>query len=155
MTIATTLVKYLAQNGISYDVLPHRHTDTSLNSAHAASVPAEQVAKSVIFEDEQGYLMAVIPATRHVKIREVNKLTHRKLGLATEAELSNLFGDCETGAIPALGPAYGLTTIVDSSLSKCPDIYFEAGDHEDMIHIKGSAFRRLMKETTQGSICIH
>lgn len=155
MTMATTLVKFLAQKGIAYDILPHRYTDTSLNSAHTAGVPGNQVAKSVVLEDDQGYLLAVIPATQHVKIRELNKLLHRNMGLATEAELRELFNDCQLGAIPPFGQAYGLSTVVDASLDHCPDVYFEAGDHEELIHLKGDAFRRLMKDTPHASICVH
>lgn len=153
MTMARTLQQYLARRGIAYDVLPHRHTDTSINSAHSAHIPAERLAKPVILEDENGYLMAVIPANRHVQIGRLNRLLNRRMGLATEAELPALFSDCEPGAVPPLGDAYGIATIVDESLAACPDIYLEAGDHEDLIHLKGSAFKRLMDHSPHGRIC--
>jgi len=155
MTMATTLAQFLAQQGIDYDILPHRYTDTSLNSAQTAGIPANQMVKSVVLEDQLGYLMAVVPATEHVKIRELNKLLHRNVGLATEAELRELFSDCQLGAIPPVGQAYGLTTVVDNSLDQCQDIYFEAGDHEELIHIKGDDFRQLMKDAPHAPICMH
>ena len=133
MTMARTLQTYLAHKGIAYDILPHRHTDTSINSANTAHIPAEQLAKSVILEDENGYVMAVIPADRHVRIGRLNQLLNRRMGLATEAELPPLFADCDPGAVPPLGDAYGIATVVDESLDDCPDIYLEAGDHEDLI----------------------
>ncbi len=152
MAMSLTLQKYLANRGIAYDLLPHRHTDTSLNSATTAHIPADKLAKPVILEDEDGYLMAVIPANRHVKISKLNHRLNRKMGLATEAELKELFSDCELGAIPPVGEAYGITTVIDESLETCPDIYFEAGDHEDLIHLKGTAFRKLMKHSQHGRI---
>lgn len=155
MEMANTLVKYLAQNGIAYDRLPHRYTATSLNSAHTAGIPEKQMAKPVILEDDQGYIMAVVPASRHVKIRELNMLLNRNMGLATESELEQLFKDCDLGAIPPVGHAYGMRTIVDNSLDECSDIYFEAGNHEELIHVKGEAFRRLMKNSQHASICMH
>jgi Ala-tRNA(Pro) deacylase len=42
---------------------------------------------------------------------------------------------------------------VDDSLSSCPDIYLEAGDHEDFVHLKGVSFRRLMRRAHHGHIC--
>jgi len=153
MTMARTLQTYLAHKGIAYDILPHRHTDTSINSANTAHIPAEQLAKSVILEDENGYVMAVIPADRHVRIGRLNQLLNRRMGLATEAELPPLFADCDPGAVPPLGDAYGIATVVDESLDDCPDIYLEAGDHEDLIHLKGTAFRRLMRGSQHARIC--
>ena len=153
MTMSPTLKKYLATQGIAYDIVPHRPTSTSINAASSAHVPANMVAKSVILEDESGYLMAVIPANQHVKIGKLNKLVGRHMGLATEDELRSLFSDCELGAIPPVGAAYGIETIVDDELSGCPDVYLEAGDHEDFIHLKGVSFRALMKNAQHASIC--
>jgi len=155
MAMALTLQKYLAQNGIAYEILPHAYTATSMNTASAAKVPSDKLAKPVILEDERGYVMAVIPANRHVKIGELRQLLKRNMGLATESELRQLFPDCDLGAVPPIGQAYGVDTVVDDSLIKASDIYFEAGDHEDVIHIKGAAFRRLMKDAQHGSLCMH
>ena len=155
MAMASTLVKYLAQNGIAYDIVPHRYTLSSLHTAHAAKVSADKVAKPVIFEDETGYLMAVVPATQRVKIGELNHVLNRHMGLATEAELPPLFSDCDLGATPPIGQAYGMETVVDDSLTQCSDVYFEAGDHQELIHVKGSAFRKLMKNSQHATICVH
>lgn len=153
MAISRTLQTYLAHKGIAYDILPHRHTDTSVNSANSAHIPPDRLAKSVILEDENGYVMAVIPANRHVRIGRLNRVLNRRMGLATEAELSPLFNDCDPGAVPPLGDAFGIATVVDESLDECPDVYLEAGDHEDLIHLKGTAFRRLMRGSQHARIC--
>jgi hypothetical protein len=39
MEMAITLIRYLAQHGVAYDRITHRHTDSSINSAHAAPFP--------------------------------------------------------------------------------------------------------------------
>lgn len=153
MAIALTLQKYLAENGISYDILTHSHTASSMNSAASAHIPAEKLAKSVILEDNYGYLMAIIPATEHVKMSKVDHALDRRMGMVSESDLSFLFSDCELGAIPAIGEAYEMETIVDDKLSDCADIYLEAGDHEELIHMKGSSFRQLMKDSQHAVIC--
>ena len=56
------------------------------------------------------------------------------------------------GAIPAIGEAYGLETIVDDSLTVCPDVYIDAGDHEDFVHMKGVSFRKLMQHAEHAII---
>jgi len=66
------------------------------------------------------------------------------LKLAEEDDLTSLFTDCETGAVPALSEAYGLRVIWDDQLKHASDIYIEAGDHENLIHLRGSDFQKLM-----------
>lgn len=150
MAIAITLEEYLDKSGIEYDVLPHAHTETSLDTAHKTHIPPEQVAKSVILEDEDGYLMAVIPASHHIELGQLSRQLERRLGLATEDELSNLFDDCDLGAVPPIGEAYHMEVVMDDSLEKCPDVYFEAGDHIDLIHVRGPAFLQLMQNARHG-----
>lgn len=150
MAIAITLQQYLDQSGVEYEVLPHSHTQTSLDTAHASHIPAEHIAKSVILEDENGYLMAVIPASHHIDLGKLSRQMERRLGLATEDELPGLFNDCEIGAIPPIGDAYQMEVVMDDSLEKCPDVYFEAGDHTDLIHVRSAAFLELMQNARHG-----
>lgn len=74
-------------------------------------------------------MLAVVPSTHHLALSELGEaLQRRPLRLARENELGNLFPDCELGALPALGGAYGIPTIVERELDAQPDVYFEAGD---------------------------
>ena len=155
MEIATTLVLHLAKLGIAYDVVKHDYSSSSLHSAHAAHIPASNLVKSVVLEDDQGYVMALVPANRSVKINEVNMVYNRRMGLATEPELDRIFADCDQGAIPPVGDAYGMSTIVDQNLDECDDLYIEAGTHRDLLHISGGAFRKLMEHSQHASICVH
>ncbi len=150
--IATRLKWYLDAHGICYEVVHHEHVETSLESAHAAHVPGGRVAKCVLLEDERGYLLAILPASCRLELARVRKQLQRRLEFASEAELGLLFGDCELGAVPPLGAAYGIPTLIDDSLLRMPDVYFEAGDHEDLVHLSGSAFRALLANAQHGRI---
>ena len=149
MSIASTVSDYLAEHDVAYDVLTHPHTASSGETAEASHVPGNRLAKSVILGDEQGYLMVVLPSNRQVDLGELHRQLNRNLGLATERELGSLFADCETGALPAMGPAYGLETVVDDLLAEQPDIYFEAGDHEQLIHVSAETFQLLLGDRIQ------
>lgn len=152
MTMSATVQNYLNQQGIPYELVPHPHTETSMDAASASHLPAAKIAKPVILEDDDGYLMAVVPAHHHVQIRKVNELLNRNMGLATEQEIKTLFTDCAVGAIPPIGQAYGLETIFDECLGECPDLYLEAGDHEDFIHLKSDDYLRLMSQAPHANI---
>ena len=153
MTIARRLQWYLEQSGVPYDILPHRYAATSLGSAREAHVPAERLAKPVLLEDERGYLMAIVPAHRQVDLDALSRRLHREFELASEDEVDGLFHDCEAGAMPPLGEPYHVPVMYDDALATEPEVYFEAGDHADLVHVHGSDFVALLAKARHGSIC--
>ena len=146
MAIAITLKSYLEKHHVDYDMVKHVRSDSALESAHSAQVPSHQVAKAVVLEDENGYIVSVLPSTNRLDMDWVNETLGRDLVMAHEDELQNLFQDCEPGAVPALSNAYGLDVIWDDQLKTVSEIYIEAGDHENLIHMHGDSFCELMKE---------
>ncbi len=144
MTIARRVADYLTEQDADFDVVSHPHSATSMESAQLAHVPGDRIAKSVVLEDDRGYLLAVLPASCKVDLGELHRQTNRNLGLATEYELGALFEDCEPGAVPPFGNVYEMDTIIDDSLAEQSDIYFEAGDHEQLIHVSAETFEMLM-----------
>ena len=150
MAMAISVRRYLEDADIDYAVQRHSRTETSCRTVEKAGISGDRFAKSVILEDEQGYLMAVVPATHHVQLGKLSRQLGRHLGLATEDELRTLFCDCEPGAVPPLGEAYQMAVIMDDSLATCPDVYFEAGDHTDLIHVGREDFRKLMRRARHG-----
>ena len=100
MRMAATLQRSLASAHARFDLVPHPHSATSLESARVANIPAERLAKTVILDDRQGhFLMAVVPASRHLDVGKVRK-DARLWQLTHEADLARLFKDCELGAVP-------------------------------------------------------
>jgi len=152
MAIASSVEAYLGRSGVRYELIGHARTGNSCYSAHAAHVPGSQFAKCVMLEDDRGYLMAILPATRKVDLGALRQRLGRPLGLATENELAGLFLDCEQGAIPPLGGAYGIDAILDQPLVESSDVYFEAGDHRELVHVSGSDFLTLMGDAPRGRI---
>jgi Ala-tRNA(Pro) deacylase len=152
MGIASTVRDYLDEAGVHYDLVHHPYTPNSKRAADAASVPPDHLAKPVMLEDEKGYLMAVVPASRRVELSSLERQLGRRLVLATERELLDLFSDCSKGAVPAIGQAYGVDVIWDDCLASCPDVYFEAGDHTDLVHMSGKEFTFLMGRKPHGRI---
>ena len=155
MAIAITLKEYLENHNVNYEVIQHRRTDSTLETCEVAHIPGDRMAKSVLFGDDQSYLMAVIPATHRVQLEHLDELTGRHLLLIEEIELVDAFADCEPGSVPATGKAYGIETLVDEHLLEQPEIFFEAGDHTQLIHVSGQQFRELVGETTVEEISRH
>jgi len=167
MAIAETVQSFLAQ------LVSHPHTGSSHETAEAAHVSEDHIAKAVIVKDTDGYAMVVVPASNWVEVEHLRKELNRDFHLATEDELAKLFSDCEPGAAPdfhlatedelaklfsdcepgaapPLGPAYGIETFLDEALTSLANIYFESGDHEQLVHTAGDDFRTLLGGVRHG-----
>jgi len=155
MTIAATVQRYLADCDIDYEVVEHARTMSSSRTAEVGHVSGDRLAKAVVLKSEGGFTMAVLPASCHLRLGEIQDYLDRLVGLATEKEVGQLFDDCELGAIPPFGKPYGMDMIVDDSLNEQPDVYFEAGDHMSLIHVNAMAFQRLTADARHGRFSRH
>ena len=155
MAISMTLAEYLNNAGISYDLVAHPFTHSSLDSAESAHIPGDKLAKCVVLEDNEGYLLAVIPSTHRLDLDSLQRYLGRKMNLVSEMRLTQLFHDCEFGAIPPIGKAFGYETLLDNSLLECDDVYFEAGDHTDLVHLTGNQFKSLMGDAEAARVSHH
>lgn len=145
MPVAKTVVNYLDQRAIPYGVVRHARTPSTRDTAASSRLPPDTIAKAVVLSDGNGYVMAVLPASRYLNIHTLSRKLKRDLRLVDEQGLQRMFRDCAVGAIPPLGPAYGMTTVVDDQLVGQPRVYFEAGDHEALISVTGEEFIALLR----------
>lgn len=144
MAIAPLVEDYLSRHGAKYDVVAHPRSHSSTETAELAHVPGDRLVKCVVLEDDDGMLLAVLPSTLSVHIGQLSTQTQRRLRLADERDLQGIFSDCSLGAIPPLGPAYGVRIILDDSLEAQQEVYFEAGDHEHLVHMTADQFMALV-----------
>jgi len=150
MALAGTLANRLNDRHSPYDLLHHPYTLSSMATAEAAHVPGDRLAKTLLLEDDRGYVAVVIPASHHLQLSALCEQTGRQLVLAHEDEIREIFKDCELGAIPPVAMAYGMQTYLDDTLLKHPDVYFEAGNHQDLVHMNTDAFLDLMGDAEIG-----
>jgi Ala-tRNA(Pro) deacylase len=150
MTMSLTLEEFLNQHNASYDLIPHPHTGSSMETAEEAHVPGMRLAKAVVIKDDDRYLMVVVPSAEHVDMTVLRQQFGHAVVLASEAELADLFPDCEVGAVPPFGAAWGVDTFVDETLLAESEVFFEAGDHEALVRVTGDQFERLLEDAERG-----
>lgn len=155
MAMAITMREFLKNQDVDFEELQHPRAVTASRIAEQSHVSGEQLAKAVLIKGDSGYRVLVIPSTCWVDLSELSHQFHERLGLATEEEIRDLFGDCEPGALTPLGQAYGLRVCYDETLASQPDIYFDAGDHETLVHMANREFRRLMATAEHGRFSRH
>jgi Ala-tRNA(Pro) deacylase len=154
MSISSRLSTYLERHGARYEIHAHEPSHNSAETAHRAHVLPHQLAKSVVLEDDTGCVMAVVPADKVVKLGQVSRLLGRKeLRLADEDRIAALFDDCDRGAVPPVGMAWGIETVVDDELEANDVVYLESGDHQCLLRMPHEQFHALMSDARHGSFC--
>lgn len=152
MSIAATVESCLERYRLPYAIISHPRAVSSRETAAAAAVAPDQIAKAVVLCDARDFLMVVLPSHRHVPLRRLSQRLGRNLRLADDDELAALFGDCEAGAVPPLGPHYGLETLVDEALFRQPHVCFVAGGHHGLLCVAQDAFRTLMQGARRAAV---
>jgi Ala-tRNA(Pro) deacylase len=155
MTTTSTLQSYLRKNGVKPQTVTHPKTLSASRTAQACHVSGDCVAKGVLVKDAEGYLLAVIPASHHLEMERLSRLTGRALRLADEEEVADVFPDCALGAVPPLGAPYGLDCVVDDSLARQPEAFLEGGDHATLLQVTAAEFARLTRDARHGAFSRH
>ena len=157
MAISKQLQQYLKQHDVSYKLIRHPHSASSMDSAEKAHVPGDSLAKGIVVKQDGEYLLVVLPSDYYVELDSLQKLLGKEVEMAEEAELADLLPDCELGAIPATGNVFGIKTMWDpnTSLGKEEHVYFESGDHEHLVKVSGKQFHELMAQAERGEFSHH
>lgn len=148
MSVTKRLKDYLDENGVRYEVIEHRPTESAPATAEALHIPGKTVAKVVMIKDGADDVMAVLPANLKVDVLRMQEVVSRhwnhRVRLATESEFAKLFPDCEVGMMPPFGNLYGLDVVVDSSLTEDDEIVFPAGNSKESIRMSYDDYERLV-----------
>ena len=134
---AEALTSVLDDRNVSYEVLPHRHTESALAEAEALGVAPNDVAKTLVVKLPEGYVRVVVPASARVdmrKVREIHGGGKHKVHLATEEDLRRDYPEFELGAVPPVGGRSD-PVIVDPKIAERESVVIEAGSHEESLRI--------------------
>jgi Ala-tRNA(Pro) deacylase len=154
MAIPFHLHTFLEEHGVTFDIFEHGHSRTSAETARRASINAHQLAKPVLLEDDAGFVMAVVPADREVMLGRLCRMLNRRgLHLADERRIAAVFEGCDRGAMPPVGMAWGVETVVDDEVEANEVVYLEVGDHAQLLRMTGRQFHALMENARHGRFC--
>jgi Ala-tRNA(Pro) deacylase len=128
---------------------------TSSRTAEACHVSGDCLAKAVVLRRNGSYMLAVLPASHHLRLSDLRARLGDDIDMANEHEVNRLFADCAHGAVPAVGACYGLNVIIDDSIDKQSDIYIEAGDHQTLLHLDHAQFSQVNANALHGRFSAH
>jgi Ala-tRNA(Pro) deacylase len=133
----TDLTRILDDAEVSYEVLPHAHTETALAEAKALGVSPSDVAKTLVVKVPGGYARAVLPASARLdlqKMREIHGAGRHKVHLATEEDLRRDYPEFELGAVPPIGGRKD-PVVIDPNVAEQETVVIEAGSHDESLRI--------------------
>src|SRR5581483_2899567 len=134
-----------ARHGAHYEVVTHPLAYTAQEAAEAAHVPGHAFCKSVVVYVDDRPAMLVLQAPHVVSFEALRRaLDASRVRMATEAELADLFPDCDTRAQPPVPGEHHLPVYMDSGLLESKDIVFEAGLHTQAVMMPLADYRALV-----------
>lgn len=139
---------FLDSHNIKYLVISHSLAYTAQGIAALTHVSGKKLAKTVIVKIDGILAMAVVPASEHVDLDRLRKLTGSgTVEVASEHEFRNAFADCETGAMPPFGNLYDMAVYADESLAENEEITFTAGTHRELVRMAWQDLVQLVNPT--------
>jgi Ala-tRNA(Pro) deacylase len=131
----TRLSEYLEAHRVRYSTVAHPVAFTAQEIASLTHISGDQIAKTVIAVADNRMVMAVVPASRHVDLVRLQRITGADtVRLANEGEFRDAFRDCELGAMPPFGNLYGMQVYIDDALIG-RDLVFNACSHHELIRM--------------------
>ena len=136
----------LRENGVPFQVHHHPPAYTAQELAAVEHVPGRYVTKVVIAFADDNMVMLALPAPAMVNLLKLaEEVSTDNVRLASEAEFTGMFPDCEVGAMPPFGTLYGIPVLVDRRLAEDERIFFQAGTHTDTIEIAYNDYANLVR----------
>lgn len=150
------LTAVLDRAGVTYELLPHAHTERAADEAQALGIAATMVAKTLIVTSPEGNVRAVLPASERIDLRKLGELegeSKKNVHLASEETLRRDYPEFELGAVPPVGGAHGDRVVVDRRIAELDTIVLEAGSHEESIRLPTNELIRLTQAQV-ADICV-
>lgn len=143
---ARKLIQSLKAQQIPYQMIEHAPAFTASEVAQSAHIKGDRLAKAVLLSADDQLVMAVIPASCQLEFGALKReLVVANLSLCPIARFSDMFPNCELGALPPFGNLYGMETWLASCFDRVEQIAFCAGSHSELIQMAYVDYLRLVK----------
>ncbi len=145
MDVHEKLISFFDSLSITYTIIEHGETPSSLESAKARGEPLKIGAKAIIVKSKHGFSLCVMPADRRLDTKVLKKVLRSKsLRFASLEELEEITGLCK-GAVPPFGCFFALNTIVDPLLFSEENVAFNAASLVKSVKMKSVDYKKALE----------
>ncbi len=156
--IGKKILDYLDKNKYKYEIVKHRTTYTSWDTAKTKKIKPQEVAKTLIVKIDEDWIMAVLPSDKNLDRKELLKLINtekkkkkenlvKKLDLADEKWLKKNMKIGKLGAVPPFR-LLSKDIYFDKTLLKNKKIYLNSGEYDASFKISSSQYIKVEKPIT-------
>jgi Ala-tRNA(Pro) deacylase len=135
--------QFLSDERVAFEEVVHPPAYTSQKLARFLHITGRRVVKSVLLKGPTGFFLAVLPASHVIDLDKLRLQFGGEVRLATMAEMSERFLDCEWGAVMPFGRLYGMMTLLEAMIPLDATIVFEAQRHAVAIRMQCRDFVKL------------
>jgi Ala-tRNA(Pro) deacylase len=135
--------QFLSDERVAFEEVVHPPAYTSQKLARFLHITGRRVVKSVLLKGPTGFFLAVLPASHVIDLEKLRRQFGGEVRLATTAEMSERFLDCEWGAVMPFGRLYGMMTLLEAMIPLDATIVFEAQRHAVAIRMQCRDFVKL------------
>ena len=125
---------FLKQNNIWHEFLEKENTATA--KAAADYVPIKRIAKSIVFQAGNEFILVVLPGSRKVSRKKLRPLIgEENIKLASADDVLRIIG-FEIGAVPPIGHKDKIKCILDERIASLSDVWAGGGAINRLVHLK-------------------
>lgn len=154
MPVPASVMQILESANIAYQL---KATQARFLSARSSLNPLSADAcavKALVLQDGQGRLQILLPADHMLDLAAVKSQFGRNLEAIPASEMAPLMRQQNLKAVPAIPEWQGLTTLVDASLLRHQTLWLDTGDGEQMLELKQSDFKHIIKTACVGEMAV-
>jgi len=140
MSLATLIQNHLTAHGVPYTVVTRGVT---ADDNADVRVPLSKTVKSVVLQDRDGLLVAVIAADRALNIPALQQHLQRSIELVPPHDYVTLFKGWAPTTFSPFAKNYGLRVLVDAHLAEQDLAFFENGNPSEYIRVDRTGFLQL------------
>lgn len=132
---AMRIYQFLQNKGISYQWIQHAPAFSAQKLAKTLRIPGRFIAKSVLLKKNGFHFIAVLAADSRLDKLAIENQLEGKVQFANSIDISDVFFDCEWGVVPAIGSAYNIPAVFDSTLLDSPYLILQGHSHMESLKL--------------------
>jgi Ala-tRNA(Pro) deacylase len=141
--MAAKVKHFLDDYRVSYRILHHERTQSLLEASHILEIDQTQVIKTILLQDNIGFVLAILPLQYQIDLTRVAHYLHRHFEIVACNESDKFFKDCEPGVHTPFGEIYGIPLILDNAIKKLKTVYIEVGSQNALVQLSLDDFEFL------------
>lgn len=145
INLPPTIRRYFEQHRVTYREL---HVD----EPHSLSVDMAELgidhhltARAVLLKESNRFLLVVLPFDQAIDFTQLKTLYDVDFQLAEQVDMQQVFVDCDPETVPPLGAAYGIDTLVDTTLMQKESLFLQPGRKGVFLKMPSPEFKKLFR----------